>query len=234
VIQIDKIKPRISVIIRNDKLCPINISFKRTNDIKEKVMEPIIIRKHVIEKENIVEKKIQELFNILSDEINVNVVIKTSTKRNIDVEIQSKINGKEIIHDSLITKNKQRHFVIEVNNVVDEEIENKLNGDEPTINMPKKLIYEPRKIPKEEIVEELICHGDALDELKDIVNENMLGDDYSLKIRIEKNRKLYNEKNPFKEKKLAIEEFSKTNVKCMLENRKTMIDIEEKKRIRSD
>jgi hypothetical protein len=54
----------------------------------------------------------------------------------------------------------------------------------------------------------------------------MLRGDYSLKAKIEKNRRQFNEREPFKVKKLAIEEFFKTNIDCMLKNQKAVMDVE--------
>jgi hypothetical protein len=63
------------------------------------------------------------------------------------------------------------------------------------------------------------------------IDENMLGDDNSLKAKIEKERTLFNKKKSFKEKKEAIKEFFKSNVKSMLKDRKVRISIEEREEL---
>jgi hypothetical protein len=89
------------------------------------------------------------------------------------------------------------------------------------------------KSEKEDEVEEAVCHGEVIGELKDVIDENMLGGDYSLKAKIEKNRRQFNERKPFKVKKLAMEEFFKTNIDCMLKNQKAVMDVEGKRELDS-
>jgi hypothetical protein len=38
-----------------------------------------------------------------------------------------------------------------------------------------------KKITKEEMIEKIACHGDAMDKLSDSVDESMVGGDMSLK-----------------------------------------------------
>jgi hypothetical protein len=72
-----------------------------------------------------------------------------------------------------------------------------------------------------------------MSDLKNAIDENMLGEDYSLKTKIEKDRKLFNKIKLFREMKLATEEFLKTTMEYMLENCKTMMDVEESRELDS-
>jgi hypothetical protein len=49
-------------------------------------------------------------------------------------------------------------------------------------------------------LEEKIYHGDARRKLNDTIEDNMLGGDYSLKAKIERERILFNEKSRSKER----------------------------------
>jgi hypothetical protein len=47
-------------------------------------------------------------------------------------------------------------------------------------------------------MEEKFCHGEAADKQLNSIDENMLNDDFSLKPKIEKERKIFNEKKELK------------------------------------
>jgi hypothetical protein len=60
------------------------------------------------------------------------------------------------------------------------------------------------------------------------VDESMVGGDMSLKSKIIKDRKKHIEKKIFEEKRDTLEEFFKTNIEIMLENKKTILSVQEK------
>jgi hypothetical protein len=70
------------------------------------------------------------------------------------------------------------------------------------------------------------CHGNAIRTNLETTDENMLGGSYPLKAKIGKER-LY-ERKPFKEKKEKLENFFKSNIENMFEDRKYRIYAERK------
>jgi hypothetical protein len=80
-------------------------------------------------------------------------------------------------------------------------------------------------------MEKLCCHGDAIGTNLEVIDSNMLEGGYSLKAKIISERKIYSEKKPFKERKEVIEEFFKSNVEEMLENRKYILSTEERRKL---
>jgi hypothetical protein len=83
-----------------------------------------------------------------------------------------------------------------------------------------------RKKTGEEFMEGKYCHGDAIGTNLETTEENMLGDSHSLKAKIEKER--FYERKPFKKKKENLENFYKSNIADMLEDRKYRIYVERK------
>jgi hypothetical protein len=71
--------------------------------------------------------------------------------------------------------------------------------DDPVIEIPKDLNFRgPRyKKTEEEIKEELTCHDDTMDELKEAYDDKMIGGDMSLKSKILRERNDYNERKTF-------------------------------------
>jgi hypothetical protein len=88
-----------------------------------------------------------------------------------------------------------------------------------------------RKKSSEEIMKKLICHGKAMGKLDDSIDNTMLGGDMSLKVKIEKGRKMFVERKSFKEKKEELEAFFTTKVETMMENRKIMMSAEQRKEL---
>jgi hypothetical protein len=91
------------------------------------------------------------------------------------------------------------------------------------LNCPKRRDIEEARF------EEMTCHGVAMCELKDFVDDSMVGGDMYLKNKIINDRKHFNEKKPFKEKRDKLEDFFKTNLEVMLENKKTIMTVEERR-----
>jgi hypothetical protein len=77
-------------------------------------------------------------------------------------------------------------------------------------------------------MEEITCHEVVMGKLEDSINDKMFGGDMSLKAKIEKDRKKFDERFPFKEKKEKLDAFFKTNIEIRLENRKAMLSVEER------
>jgi hypothetical protein len=50
-------------------------------------------------------------------------------------------------------------------------------------------------------MDELYCHGNAISINLEVIDNNMLGDDYSHKAKIMKERKIYDEKKPLRKKR---------------------------------
>jgi hypothetical protein len=152
-------------------------------------------------------------------------------ERNIDVKefIRQRENGPVV--EPTIQKDGRGLFII-INVSDNSEIEVKFEEDERRRKMSVKM-----KDPvKKKTEEEKICHGEAIGTRLDLIDDNILDGDYSLKAKIQKERtekpkQIYNEKKPFKEKKNAIEEFFKTNVENMIEDRKIRFDRERKEEL---
>jgi hypothetical protein len=90
-----------------------------------------------------------------------------------------------------------------------------LNKDEPKTKMQTNTPDSIREM----------CHGEAISKLETI-NKGMLEGSNSLKVELEK-------KWAFKEKREVIEDFFKSNVENMLENRKIRHDQERKEELKA-
>jgi hypothetical protein len=66
--------------------------------------------------------------------------------------------------------------------------------DGPKIAIPSNLRGPIRKNSEKEIMDEKFYNGEAMETLKDCLDDNMLEGDYLLKNKIEKERILFNEK----------------------------------------
>jgi hypothetical protein len=147
--------------------------------------------------------------------------------RNISVKNEVQITEKEILPERLKQKNEKRVFSI-ITEVDNPELIYKLEEDEPRIKITINLRATIIKPPEEEVMEELFCHDDAKGTQLEIIYNNMLDGDYSLKTKILKKGKIYCEKKSFKERKEVIEEFIKSNVEEMPENKKCILSAEER------
>jgi hypothetical protein len=114
------------------------------------------------------------------------------------VKVVQKIDEKAKVPDPKIVKENDNYVVIKEEH--DSELMKILLEDDPIIEIPKDLSFSERKITKEERMEELTCHGDAMDELKDSVEDTMVGRDMSLKNKILRDREdlSFSEKKHYK------------------------------------
>jgi hypothetical protein len=96
-------------------------------------------------------------------------------------------------------------------------VDDLINEVTEDLNCPK------RKKSKEEIEGEVVFNGEAMGKMEDIIDETMFGVGMSLKAKIEKDSDKFYERKQFKEKKEKLEEFFKTNIKTMDDNRKIMM-----------
>jgi hypothetical protein len=75
-----------------------------------------------------------------------------------------------------------------------------INADKSLEKIKNNLYCELRKISKEERLEEICCHGEEMGSLRDKIDENMLGGDYSRKAKNMKERSRLVEMKTFREK----------------------------------
>jgi hypothetical protein len=152
----------------------------------------------------------------------INIVVKYKEQRNIEVRPTKKVIDNEVIPERKIIYNIYK--VIKDN--PEPEILLELRRDDPIIAIPKDLSCTKNKVSKEDMIEEMCCHGEAMRKLDDAVDENMMGGDMSLKTKIIYGRKKHLEKISFEEKKNKLEKYFKTNVDLILENKRIMSSVE--------
>jgi hypothetical protein len=129
----------------------------------------------------------------------LNFVFNEVKQKIIEVKVAKKDIDNEVVPEPKIIANGGILILKEAKDMFRERKE--LMEDDPVIKMPEDLSCLERKVKKEEKVEELTCHGDAIGELKNSVDESMVDGDMSLKGKIIKDRG----KNI--EKKNTLEEF---------------------------
>jgi hypothetical protein len=122
----------------------------------------------------------------------------TSNKKSIEVVVKKKVDDLEIIPDPEIIKENGEYKVLEKIPLTEVQIE--LQKDDPVIPIPADLSSPEKKVSKEDVIEDLCCHAEAMGILVDAFGEKMVGGDLSLKAKVLRDREKYNEKIPFKEK----------------------------------
>jgi hypothetical protein len=153
----------------------------------------------------------------------VQLIINKVKQRDINLQIKSKIDGKERIPDPEIVKKDGKDIIIRKKSPFTEML-NKLYEEDPIAEIPEDLSCSKRKIILEEI-----CHEDNMGSLKDSIDDTMIGRDMSLKSKIINDRENHYERKRFKEKRDKLEEFFKSNVEMMMENRKIIMSIKKEK-----
>jgi hypothetical protein len=151
----------------------------------------------VIEVKNIKErneadfdKKVDELRKIMTpDVVNVNVLETIEQKnedkkpmafsfgasgiRNIEVIPVKKIDDYECNPEPEIIKEDGEYRIIRKISLTETQL--KLDEDDPIVPIPKDLSCPEKKVTKEEIIEELCCHGEAMGTLTDAFEGEMVG-----------------------------------------------------------
>jgi hypothetical protein len=146
-----------------------------------------------------------------------NFIYESSNCKNINMKSCNKVNPKEIIPDPIIQKEENASLTA-IKQSREHELGILLNEDDQKIAI-STIFKSPieKKESEEKIMEEKCSHGEAIETLKDSMDENMLDEDYSLKAKIEKETILFDEKKSFRDKRETIENFLKTSVENMLE-----------------
>jgi hypothetical protein len=134
--------------------------------------------------------------------------------------VKKKVDDFEEVPNPEIVKENGEYKIIEKTPLTDVQIE--LQKDDPIIPLPKDLSCPEKKVTKEEKIEELCCHGEAMGNFIDAFEGKLVEGDLSLKAKVLREREKYNEKIPFKEKRDKIEKHFKTNVELILENGRIM------------
>jgi hypothetical protein len=153
-------------------------------------------------------------------------------KTNLSTNIDFKKN--EIIPPPILVKDEQGSR-LESQNVVYQNIYLSRDEDDPVIVKPAEYVSVEKKTRKEDKLEEQCCHGEAISDLQINDKSEMLEGDKSLKnyLKIdEENSEKTSCKVTFQENKEKIEEFYKTNIETLLENRNKLADARERHRLR--
>jgi hypothetical protein len=238
-IKIVRNEPKKELVIVKKSQEKIEVVFTRKTMETRKNLDVLVERekKNVFGPDEQLERKCEKFRNVMEQgTINLNVVVEApkeekkkepykfvynETKQmNIEVKTVKKIVDEEEIPEPKIIKEDGVYKVIKEN--PDSEIMKELLEDDPVIKIPEDLSCEEKKFTKEEIIEEATCHGEIMGKFSDAVDESMVGGDRSLKEKIVKDRKIHLEKKTFEERRNNLEEFFKTNVELMLENRRIM------------
>jgi hypothetical protein len=111
----------------------------------------------------------------------------------------------------------------------------KVDEDDPVIKMSDSCESVVKKVSKELEMEEIVCHGEVMEQVEDIVSNEMLGGDKSLKAilmeertEVSEMKKPEKDKSRFKRNKDKLEEFFMTNVQEMLKEKELLYSAEEK------
>jgi hypothetical protein len=101
-------------------------------------------------------------------------------KKEIEVDVKCKIDGKKEIPIPII-KEKVGKFEVIAQDQLSVNLFVKKYEVDPVYKMPEDLSCKPRKISKEEEMEEAVCFGNAMGTLEEAFHEKMLPDDIYLK-----------------------------------------------------
>jgi hypothetical protein len=126
--------------------------------------------------------------------------------KNISVKNEVKSNEKDIIPEQLIQKNEKGIYSV-TRGVENPNLIYKIEEDEPKIKIPLQSECSYHQIYRRRSYEILWCHGKAIGNQFELIDNNMLEGDDSVKTKILSERKHYSENKPFKEKKETIEKF---------------------------
>jgi hypothetical protein len=179
------------------------------------------------------DKKIELIENVTTRKPEI-ISIDNVRKRNIEVKV---IDKKVQIEMPLPNLEKgDEEYKLTTQNESCRKLFLKIDEDDPIIKLPNKFELVEKKISKELEIEERVCHGEAMEQLNDVIDEIILAGDNSLKTVLLNEPLEYQSEvkgpmkknNSFKEKKKILEEFFPTNVEEMLRSRKMLYEAEEK------
>jgi hypothetical protein len=206
---------------------------KRLEEEKKLNEETSRLEKSKDEKpEIIVQKKVNE--NVIMDRKKpppVEFKFVSKPKNNKE-DIQVKINFKkdEIIPSPKLVKDEQG-YRLESQNTVYQNIYLSRDEDDPVIVKPTEYVSVDKKIRKEDKLEEQCCHGETMDDSQINDKSEMLEGDKSLKNYLEideENSERTSCKVTFQENREKVEEFYKTNIETLLENRNKLAGARER------
>jgi hypothetical protein len=136
------------------------------------------------------EKKVDELRKIVTpDVVNVNVLeindpnnegkkpmafsFGASGVRNIEVIPVKKVDDYDCIPEPEIVKEEGEYKIVRRTALTETQL--KLDEDDPIVPIPKDISCPEKKISKEDIIEELCYHGEAMGSLTDAFEGEMVG-----------------------------------------------------------
>jgi hypothetical protein len=176
------------------------------------------------EENEILNRKVDIWTNGLKDKCEQN-----NNERNIEVNVI--FNGKEVIPPPVLTKTEDG-YKVDSQNEIYSNLYLKKDADDPVILVPKELVNIPKKISKEEELEEKCCHGEAIGNNLYKNEDKMLGGDKSLKTFLAESKNISEEaivkRKSFIENKEKLGTFYKTNIENLVEGRCKLAEARER------
>jgi hypothetical protein len=173
--------------------------------------------------------KVETVVMLGRDDIKVENV----KKRNISVKPKVVDDQTEVPLPVLVKD--EEGYKLESQNELYKNLFLKVDEDDPVIKKCNDYGTVKKKVSKEEKMEEECCHGDAMGQLEDVVDKEMLSGDKSLKSFLIKERNKTQEdiretakKKEFHKNKETLENFFRTNIEEMMENNRKLTDAREK------
>jgi hypothetical protein len=207
------------------------LDLKRAEEEKvksEKEAKPIVTANTIIETKIEAVKRTEEKTKVERTKTEpINFVFKKAEEKKVQVRIAELRKLPEISLPVLTKENGK--YNIESSNDMCKKLFLKKDDDDPMIREIDNYETIPERSPtEEEIMEEDVCHGNGMWQVKDTIDDEMLPGEGALKSKMQKERKEDKAKQDnFNKNREPIEEFFKNNIQEMLENKKKLHNAKE-------